>query len=117
MNRRKIKRRKGHSVGILLPVLFLCILSVTVSTAANHDWPTTGGDKGCTRYSLLKQITRRNVAELEVAWTYHTGDSGKNTTIECTPIVIGDVMFLTTANSKVVALDATIGCEDRKSVV
>src|SRR6266853_1220499 len=98
----RVGRLKENPSRIHLTALFLCILSVTVSLAANHDWPTTGGDKGCTRYSLLKQITRKNVAELEVAWTYHTGDSGKNTTIGCTPIVICNVMFLTTANSKVV---------------
>src|SRR5206468_1279086 len=45
------------------------------------------------------------------AWTYHTGDAAKGTTIECTPIVIERVMFLTTAGSKVVALDAANGCE------
>ena len=70
-----------------------------------------GGDKGCQRYSKLDQINRRNVARLQVAWTYHTGDAGKGTTIECTPIVIGGVMFVTTPNSKVVALDAASGTE------
>jgi quinoprotein glucose dehydrogenase len=68
-----------------------------------------GGDKGCSRYSSLSQINRRNVNQLQVAWLYHTGDSGKTSTIECTPIVIGGVMFLTTASSRVVALDAGTG--------
>jgi quinoprotein glucose dehydrogenase len=60
---------------------------------------------------LLKEITRNNVNSLEVAWTYHTADAGAATTIECTPIVIDGVMYLTTATSKVVALDADTGCE------
>lgn len=79
--------------------------------SGNQDWANVGGDKGCQRYSTLDQITRRNVAKLEVAWRYHTGDAGKGTTIECTPIVIGGVMYLTTPNSKVVALDAATGRE------
>ena len=81
------------------------------SLAANQDWPNVGGDKGFLRYSDLKQINRRNVSTLQPAWTYHTKDADKGTTIECTPIVVGGVMFLTTVASKVVALDAAAGCE------
>src|SRR5258706_15689892 len=109
-----IGRDKGHKGGfgwIRLVSFLFCLIGAAVSTAANHDWPVVGGDKGCTRYSSLTQITRKNVAELQVAWTFHTGDAGKSTTIECTPNVIGNVMFLTSANSKVVALDAAMGCE------
>jgi len=84
--------------------------ALTIS-AAERDWSTVGGDKGCSRYSTLTQITRKNVHNLRVAWTYHSGDAGKATTIECTPIVIGGKMFVTTATSRVVALDADSGCE------
>ena len=54
------------------------------------------------RYSSLKQIDRDNVAQLEVAWSYHTGEEGK--TIECTPVVADGVMYVTSAYLKVVAL-------------
>ena len=43
--------------------------------AANIDWPMVHGDAGGTRYSDLREITRENVASLEVAWTYRTGDA------------------------------------------
>jgi quinoprotein glucose dehydrogenase len=79
------------------------------ASARDRDWPNVGGDKGCTRYSELDQINRRNVADLRVAWVFHTGDAGKDTTIECTPVVIGGVMYVTTVKSKVVALDAANG--------
>src|SRR5262249_20630639 len=77
------------------------------------DWPNTGNDKGATRYSTLKQINRENVKNLKVAWTYNTGDAGRgaSTTIECTPIVVNGVMYITTVRSKVVALDAATGRE------
>lgn len=80
---------------------------------AQTDWPNVGNDKGAMRYSPLKQINRDNVKNLKVAWTYHTGDAGAgdSTTIECTPIVIGGVMYLTTVKAKVVALDAATGRE------
>ena len=47
--------------------------------------------------------------KLEVAWTYHTGDAGATTTIECTPVVADGRMFVTTAAGKVVALDPASG--------
>src|SRR6266498_2521593 len=96
-----------------LPLCAFAFLSVLTSAAKDIDWPTVGADKSGTRYSTLKQINRSNVSSLQLAWTYHTGDAGTGTftTIECTPIVIGGVMFLTTPNSKVVALDAATGVE------
>ncbi|MGH9847945.1 MAG: PQQ-binding-like beta-propeller repeat protein, partial [Blastocatellia bacterium] len=80
---------------------------------AQNDWPNVGNDKGAMRYSTLRQINRDNVKNLKVAWTYHTGDTDfeKKTPIQCTPIVINGVMYLTTAKSKVVALDAATGRE------
>src|SRR5882757_7736783 len=94
----------------------LCVFALVfpcTTSAKDIEWPTVGGDKGCTRYSALNEINRTNVSSLQATWTYHTGDSGSgnSTTIECTPIVIGRVMFITTAESKVVALDAATGRE------
>ena len=65
------------------------------------------------RYSELGQINRENVKRLKPAWTFHTGElegrGGK--TIECTPIVIDGVMYITTGYLRVVALDAATGNE------
>ena len=77
------------------------------------DWPGVGNDPGCMRYSQLDQINRENVTRLKPVWTYHTreleGRTGK--TIECTPIVIDGVMYVTTGYLRVVALDAATGKE------
>ena len=35
------------------------------------DWPTYGHDAGGQRYSPVAEITPENVAQLEIAWTYH----------------------------------------------
>ena len=77
------------------------------------DWPGVGNDPGCMRYSKLEQIHRGNVARLEPAWTYHTHEleGGTGKTIECTPIVIDGVMYITTGYLRVVALDAATGKE------
>ena len=63
------------------------------------NWPAVGNDRGAGRYADLQQINRDNVSRLEVAWTFHTGElkpDGSGKTIECTPIVIDGVMYVTT---------------------
>src|SRR5262245_30273249 len=40
--------------------------------AAARDWPVYQGDKESSHYSTLNQINTRNVAKLELAWTYHS---------------------------------------------
>jgi quinoprotein glucose dehydrogenase len=88
----------------------ICSLSLfLVTQAPSQDWPNVGNDKGGMRYSTLAQINRKTVKGLKVAWIYHTGEATTKTTIECTPIVIDGVMYVTTAQLKVVALNAATG--------
>ncbi|TWT78174.1 Quinoprotein glucose dehydrogenase [Posidoniimonas polymericola] len=78
------------------------------------DWPVVGNDPGGMRYSELAAINRSNVSQLEPAWVYRTGEleaDGGGRTIECAPIVVEGVMYLTTGKLKVVALDAATGEE------
>ncbi|HVW87787.1 MAG TPA: PQQ-binding-like beta-propeller repeat protein, partial [Bryobacteraceae bacterium] len=58
---------------------------------AQTDWPVYGHDPGGLRYSPLTQITPGNVAKLERAWTFHSGQPGS----EATPLVIAGVMYVT----------------------
>jgi quinoprotein glucose dehydrogenase len=85
----------------------------TAQSVNRVDWPNVGNDAGGMRYSDLTQINRENVAQLKPAWTFHTrelaGRAGK--TIECTPLIVDGVMFVTTAYLRVVALDAATGVE------
>ena len=83
---------------------FASVATLATSAAANAqapqdvDWPGVGNDPGCMRYSTLDQINRENVHQLKPAWTYHTGElrDGDGKTIECTPIVVDGVMYVTT---------------------
>jgi quinoprotein glucose dehydrogenase len=79
--------------------------------AGGDDWPVTGGEAGNSRYSSLDQINRDNVADLRVAWTFHTGDAppGGRSEIQATPIVIDGVLYATTPALAVVALRADSG--------
>lgn len=90
---------------------------LSVGTAFAQEWPHYGGDAGGMRYSPLTQINRNNVQQLQPAWTYHTGDlsDGKQYPIlsafECTPLVVDNVLYLTTPFGRVIALDAETGQE------
>jgi quinoprotein glucose dehydrogenase len=100
-----------HLVNFAIVGSLFFAAKVVGQNSGDVDWPGVGNDPGCMRYSELDQINRENVARLERAWTYHTGElvGDKGKTIECTPIVIDGVMYVTTGNMCVVALDATTG--------
>jgi quinoprotein glucose dehydrogenase len=93
--------------------MFVAANSVVAETHDGVDWPRVGNDAGCMRYAQLDQINRDNVKRLEPAWTYHTDEleDGEGKTIECTPIVVDGVMYVTTGRMRVVALDAATGTE------
>lgn len=74
------------------------------------DWTAVGGDRGGMRYSTLDQIDRANVGGLTLAWRFSTKEK-KQKTIECTPVVVEGVLYLTTANLRVVAIHAGTGTE------
>jgi quinoprotein glucose dehydrogenase len=81
------------------------------------EWHAYGRSAAGQRWSPLAQITPGNVARLDVAWHYHTGDlrgregDPKETTFEVTPLKIGNRLFFCTPHQDVVALDATTGRE------
>ena len=91
--------------------LFVAIVAGCTACSPSRDWPVTGGDPGNTRFSPLDQINRGNVAQLRVAWTYHTGDAPPQgpSEIQATPIVVGGVLYTTTPSLAVIALRADRG--------
>ena len=59
------------------------------------------------QYSALKQITKANVGQLEVAWSHMApGPSGR---FAFSPLVVDDVMYLVGKDNAVVALEAATG--------
>jgi quinohemoprotein ethanol dehydrogenase len=72
------------------------------------QWLSPGGDSRGTYYSPLTDIDRSNVAGLGFAWDYRLGT---NRGQESTPLVIDGVMYATSNNGRVYALDAASGRE------
>jgi len=58
---------------MLILLLALSLQSPVPGPQSPEDWPVYGRDPGGARFSPLTQITRDNVARLQVAWTYHAG--------------------------------------------
>lgn len=69
-------------------------------------WSTYLGSQDSSHYSALTQITRSNVHELEIAWSY---DAGNERAYEFNPIVVGKTMYVIAQRSDIVALDAATG--------
>ncbi len=93
-------------------------------TPSDGDWPSYGRDPGGSKFSPLTAIDSTNVAALDVAWRWRTGEApipgplrpvrGQDVrpgNFETTPVVINDTMYLSTPYNRVVALDAATGRE------
>ncbi|MEI9946300.1 MAG: PQQ-binding-like beta-propeller repeat protein [Chitinophagaceae bacterium] len=97
----------------ILPVLAMLIVgcSIFMNKAAkikNQDWAFYGGNQAGDRYSDLKQVNLQNVKNLELAWTYKTGESGE---MQTQPIVVNGIFYGVTATMKLFALDPATGKE------
>lgn len=79
------------------------------SAVAHTDWVAYGGTNNGLRFSALNQINKQNVKDLEVAWTYHTGDLRKSDdateyTFEATPLKANNTLYFCTPHNEVHAL-------------
>ncbi len=98
---------------------FLLILAGTAvfdgQGPANLEWTHYGHDIGGARFSPAARITRENVSKLVVAWRYHTGepvlDLARQPSLQVTPLVVDNVMYISTPLGKVMALEPSTGRE------
>ncbi|WP_210712933.1 glucose/quinate/shikimate family membrane-bound PQQ-dependent dehydrogenase [Pseudomonas sp. MWU349] len=79
------------------------------------DWAHWGNTTAGNRFAALDQINKGNIDQLQVAWTFRTGDlpesNGAGAEDQNTPLQIGDTVYTCTAYGKVFALDADTGAE------
>ena len=74
-----------------------------------REWSVYGGGPESTRYSKLAQINRTNVSNLEVAWTFESGDAYPGSEMQCNPLIVNGVLYATTPKLNVIALNAATG--------
>src|SRR6267154_3760560 len=75
---------------------------------SESEWPVYNKTYDGQRFSTLAQINRGNLSSLKPVCAAELGDAGA---FQAGPVVIGDTMYVTTANSTV-AIDA-VSCEVR----
>ena len=98
-------------------VAALTLLMLLADVAAQENWPFYAGDQGATHYSSLAEINRATVKELTVAWRWRPDEKKLDEfgtqpgTFQNTPLMIDDVLYLSTPYNRVVALDARTGAE------
>jgi quinoprotein glucose dehydrogenase len=87
-----------------------------VSMETGKDYPVYGGNKAGNRYSPLMQINLDNVKNLELAWTYFANDppdttkrNSRGRETQCQPIVVNGILYGTSAEVNLFALDAGTG--------
>src|SRR5262245_18527316 len=105
-------------LAVLLLLLTALLVATNQAAAATkravpatgyRDWKVAAGGPDSLRYSALSQINRDNVARLQIAWTYDTGDASKDSEMEGNPIVAHGVLYATSPRLRVIALDAATG--------
>lgn len=91
--------------------------TATPAPAEAAPWQHYGRTLAGTRFAPFTQITPANVDQLEVAWTFRTGEVNgpgtKNPGSEDqnTPMQIGDTLYLCTPRNTVIAVNADTGAE------
>ncbi|WP_339925235.1 PQQ-binding-like beta-propeller repeat protein [uncultured Cyclobacterium sp.] len=96
---------------IAISSLFLYLTACTQNKpeGAGDDWPTYLGHPTSNQYSTLDQINTANVSQLELAWTYQTGDSANYQTNN---LIVDGWLYTATPHSRIVALDGATGKEN-----
>ena len=115
-----IQPRFGAFLASIAVLVVGVVGSALADPALDAQWPAYGRDAGGSRYSEARQITRDNVAELEIAWRYQTGhlagvDTARvKTAFEATLILAAGGLVFCTPFNQVIALDARTGkpCAD-----
>ncbi len=90
-----------QSANVVVNVKPADLLAVPVGA----NWVSYNGDYTGRRYSSLSRITTVNVDQLRAQWIFHAANSNL---LECTPVVVDGIMFVTAAND-VYALEAQTG--------
>ena len=82
-----------------------------------QDWPFYGGDQGGMKYSPLTDVSASTVSRLGVAWEWSPREKALSQfgtrpgNFQATPLMIDNVLYLSTPYNRVVALNAETGAE------
>lgn len=97
---------------LLLPFVYCCQLDSDTEKDF-RSWSHYNGDLAGTKYSSLDEINKGNVSDLQLAWRFETEElSGSAWSVmQFNPLVIDDVMYLTSPSAAVIAVNPENGTE------
>ncbi len=95
---------------ILLLTLFF--MACQPQQSPYQNWKVYKGDATSSSYSALDQINQENVNQLKLSWTFSPHDAPEGARFgkyECNPIIVGELMYATSARHWVYAIHALTG--------
>jgi quinoprotein glucose dehydrogenase len=109
---RKARRTSTRSLRLAgVSTLFAGLVAIFGQSAAPKQpystWSDFGGAMDSMQYSSLRQISKKNVGELELAWTHLV--PGRGGSFPFSPLIVDNVMYVIGDGPAIVALDATTG--------
>ncbi|MCU1385726.1 MAG: Quinoprotein glucose dehydrogenase [Acidobacteria bacterium] len=105
---------------MLKPAVAALLVAGAVALAPDarpQDWPFYGGDQGGMKYSPLTDVNAATVSRLTVAWEWSPKEKAlpafgtRPGNFQATPLMIDNVLYLSTPYNRVVALDADTGAQ------
>ncbi len=101
------------TAALIITAGFISCKNTPEITKDYSGWKTYAGSKDGIRYSSNEQINADNVSQLQVAWTYSSGDmdTGNHSQNQCNPIMIDGILYGTTPKLKLFALNAATGAQ------
>ena len=102
---------------IVVVVVGTVVLGAQDRAGEMVEWRYVGAEQSHTKYSAVDDINLTNVDQLEIAWEWEPGElpleefGTRPGSFEAMPLMIDDVVYLSTMYTRVVALDADTGEE------
>jgi quinoprotein glucose dehydrogenase len=101
-------------------IVFLAVIMTAAASQSSRTpqpWPAYAADSAATHYSPLADITPAKVAQHDVAWEWKPSDKPLQEfgtqpgTFQNPPLMIDNVLYVSTMYNRAVALDAETGKE------
>ncbi len=110
MHQRQAGRPSRQWVGVLVATGFAAVVVAAVSSVlgaapGTREWRDYAGGPDSSRFVAASQITKANVGQLQVAWTFPDGDTDFN------PLVVRDTIYTRARGNTIVAVDAATGTQ------
>ena len=98
-------------------VLVSASLAGAEERGATIEWPYVGAEQAQTKYSTAAEITAVNVGELKIVWQWEPNErpleeyGTRPGPFQATPIMVDNVLYLSTMYTRAGALHAETGAE------